>query len=190
MKKICAVILIAFSIGFGQENADEKKAEHSFIFEPDSLSLNIGETGIVTIKFVDSEGNLAKNPFYIYGTPRRTLESKPRISDSTGVAKVTIKAYKPGKLSLSVRSISQKREDRVMGSMPIEVPFPGLDRIVFNDPVSNVYVGTYVNYKTEVFDKANMKRTESEVLLSSSNTDVAYLDDYGNLVAKKSGKNN
>jgi len=188
MKKICAVILIAFSIGFGQENADEKKAEHSFIFEPDSLSLNIGETGIVTIKFVDSEGNLAKNPFYIYGTPRRTLESKPRISDSTGVAKVTIKAYKPGKLSLSVRSISQKREDRVMGSMPIEVPFPGLDRIVFNDPVSNVYVGTYVNYKTEVFDKANMKRTESKVLLSSSNTDVAYLDGYGNLVAKKSGK--
>ena len=75
-----------------------------------------------------------------------------------------------------------------MGSMPIEVPIQGLDRIVFNDPVSNVYVGTYVNYKTEVFDKANMKRTESKVLLSSSNTDVAYLDGYGNLVAKKSGK--
>ena len=33
-----------------------------------------------------------------------------------------------------------------------------------------------------------MKRTESKVLLSSSNTDVAYLDGYGNLVAKKSGK--
>ena len=72
--------------------------------------------------------------------------------------------------------------------MPIEVPFPGLDRIVFNDPVSEVYVGTYVNYKTEVFDKANMKRAESKVLLSSSNTDVADLDNYGNLVAKKSGK--
>ena len=75
-----------------------------------------------------------------------------------------------------------------MGSMPIEVPFPGLDRIVFNDPVSSVYVGTYVNYETEVFDKANMKREESKVSLASSNTDIADLDLYGNLVAKKAGK--
>lgn len=188
MNKTFAVILIALSIGFGQEDIDEKKAKHSFIFEPDSLSLNIGETGTVTIKLVDSEGNLAKDPFLIYAIPRRTLESSPRISDSTGVAKVIIKPFKPGKLSLSVRSITQKREDRVTGNMPIEVPFPALDRIVFNQPASNVYVGTYVNYKTEVFDKANMKRTESKVLLSSSNTDVADLDSYGNLVAKKSGK--
>ena len=188
MKKICAMILIASSIGFGQENDEEKKAKHSFIFEPDSLSLNIGETGTVTIKHVDADGNLVKNPFYIYGLPRRTLESTPRTSDSTGVAEVTIKVYKPGKLSINAFSLTQKREDRVTGRMPIEVPFPGLDRIVFNNPVSNVYVGTYVNYKTEVFDKANMKRAESKVLLSSSNADVADLDSYGNLVAKKSGK--
>ena len=188
MKKICAIALLVISVGFGQENGDEKKNKHRFVFEPDSLSLNIGETGTVTVKFVDVDGNLVKNPFYIYGRPRRTLESKPRISDSTGVATVTIKPYKAGKLSLSVRSISQKREDRITGSMPVEVPFPALDRIVFNDPVSSVYVGTYVNYETEVFDKANMKREESKVLLSSSNTDIADLDLYGNLVAKKAGK--
>ena len=188
MKKLCALILIASSIGLGQENVEEKKAKHSFIFEPDSLSLNIGETATATIKLVDSDGNLVKNPFYIYGLPRRTLESTPRMSDSTGVAEVTIKVYKPGKLSINAFTLTQKREDRVTGRMPIEVPFPGLDRIVFNDPVSEVYVGTYVNYKTEVFDKANMKRAESKVSLASSNTDVADLDNYGNLVAKKSGK--
>ena len=187
MKKISTILLLAFSISVGQEDADEKKAENHFIFEPDSLSLNIGETGTVTIKFVDSDGNVVKNPFYIYGRPRRTLESKPRISDSTGIATVTIKPFKPGKLSLSVRSISQKREDRVTGSMPVEVPFPGLDKVVFIDPVSSVYVGTYVNYQTEVFDKANMKREESKVTLSSSNTDIADLDPYGNLVGKKAG---
>ena len=140
MKKIYALVLFTLSVGFGQESDNENPAKHRFVFEPDSMSLNIGETGTVTIKFVDADGNLVQNPFYIYGRPRRTLESKPRISDSTGVATVTIKPYKAGKLSLSVRSISQKREDRVMGSMPIEVPFPGLDRIVFNDPVSSVYV--------------------------------------------------
>jgi hypothetical protein len=188
MKKLYLLLLITFSLAFGQENSEKKEAKNSFTFEPDSLSLNIGETGTVTIKLVDVDGNLSNNPFYVYGRPRRALESKPRISDSSGVAVVTIKAFKPGKLNLSVRSISQKREDRVMGNMPIEVPFPPLDRIVFNDPISKVYVGTSVNYKTEVFDKANLKRTESKVLLSSSNSDVAEFDSYGNLVAKKSGK--
>ena len=188
MTKICTIILLAFSIGVGQENADEKKAENYFIFEPDSLSLNIGESGTVTIKFVDPDGNVVQNPFYVYGQPRRTLESSPRMSDSTGVATVTIKPYKSGKLSLSARSISQKREDRVTGTMPVEVPFPALDRIVFNNPESSVYVGTYVNYETEVFDKANIKREESKVSLSSSNTDIADLDRYGNLVGKKAGK--
>ena len=97
MKKICAIALFAVSIGFGQENDDENKPKHRFVFEPDSMSLNIGETGTVTIKFVDMEGDLVQNPFYIYGRPRRTLESKPRISDSTGVATVTVKPYKAGK---------------------------------------------------------------------------------------------
>ena len=188
MKKLYILILMVFSIGFAQDKSEEKKAKHSFLFEPDSLSLNVGETGTVTIKLVDSEGNLANNPFYVYGRPRGALTSNPRISDSTGVAVVTIKAFKPGELSLSVRSVAKKRKDRVTGKMPVNVPFPPLDRIVFNDPVSKVYVGTSVNYSAQVFDKANLNRTESKVLLSSSNTAVAEFDNYGNLVAKKSGK--
>jgi hypothetical protein len=188
MKKLYILILMVFSIGFAQDKSEEKKAKHSFLFEPDSLSLNVGETGTVTIKLVDSEGSLANNSFYVYGRPRGALTSNPRISDSTGVAVVTIKAFKPGELSLSVRSVAQKREDRVTGKMPVNVPFPPLDRIVFNDPVSKMYVGTSVNYSAKVFDKANLNRTESKVILSSSNKAVAEFDNYGNLGAKKSGK--
>ena len=58
MKKLYILILMVFSIGFAQDKSEEKKAKHSFLFEPDSLSLNVGETGTVTIKLVDSEGNL------------------------------------------------------------------------------------------------------------------------------------
>lgn len=185
MKKLIAFVLITVSISLGQDAPEEKKLQ--FIFEPDSLSINIGETGTVKIKLVDGEGNLSNNPFYVYGRPRRTLESSPRISDSTGVATVTIKAYKPGKLSLAVRSIAKKRSDRVMGRIPIHVPSPPLDRVAFVDPVSKVYVGTSVKYTTEVFDQANLKRTE-KVNLSSSNNDVATFDSFGNLMVKKSGK--
>ena len=52
---------------------------------------------------------------------------------------------------------------------------------------SSVYTGTYVNYSTEVFDKANLKREDSNAVLSSSNTDVAEVDMLGNLYAKKPG---
>jgi hypothetical protein len=185
MKKLIAIVLITISFSLAQDAPEKKKLQ--FVFEPDSLSLNIGETGTVNIKLLDGDGNLSNNPFYVYGRPRRTLESSPRISDSTGVATVTIKVYKPGKLSLAVRSISEKRSDRVMGGIPIHVPLPPLDRVAFIDPASKVYVGTSVKYTTEVFDQANLKRTE-KVTLSSSNNDVATFDSFGNLMVKKSGK--
>jgi len=185
MKKLIAIVLITLSFSLAQDAPEEKKLQ--FVFEPDSLSLNIGETGTVNIKLLDGEGNLSNNPFYVYGRPRRALESSPRMSDSTGVVTVTIKAYKPGKLSLAVRSIAEKRSDRVMGGIPIHVPSPPLDRIAFVNPVSKVYVGTSVKYTTEVFDQVNLKRTE-KVTLSSSNNDVATFDSFGNLMVKKSGK--
>ena len=189
MKKIYSIVfLLSFSVLLGQPPGAQQNKDIKFVFEPDSLYLNVGETGSVTIKLVNAKGELIKNPFYVYGTPRRSLESQPRISDSTGVAKVTIKPYKPGKLSLAVRSISQKREDRVYDRMTVQVPFPPLDRIVLNGPFKTLYVGTTVRYTTEVYDKANLLRDDANVKLKSSKTNIAEFDDYGNLVAKKAGK--
>ena len=188
MKNIYLIVfLLSFNVLLGQPPSSQNE-NLKFVFEPDSLYLNVGETGSVTIKLVNADGELAKNPFYVYGSPRRSLESKPRISDSTGVATVTIKPYKPGKLSLSVRSISQKREDRVYDKMTVQVPFPPLDRIVLNGPSKKLYAGTSVRYTTEVYDKADLLRDDADVKLISSKTNIAEFDDYGNLVTKKAGK--
>ena len=188
MKNICLIVfLLSFNVLLGQPPSSQNE-NLKFVFEPDSLYLNVGETGSVTIKLVNADGELAKNPFYVYGSPRRSLESKPRMSDSTGVATVTIKPYKPGKLSLSVRSISQKREDRVYDKMTVQVPFPPLDRIVLNGPSKKLYAGTSVRYTTEVYDKADLLRDDADVKLISSKTNIAEFDDYGNLVTKKAGK--
>ena len=189
MKKIYSIVfLLSFSVLLGQPPGAQQNKDIKFVFEPDSLYLNVGETGSVTIKLVNAKGELIKNPFYVYGSPRRSLESKPRMSDSTGIATVTIKPYKPGKLSLSVRSISQKREDRVYDKMTVQVPFPPLDRIVLNGPSKKLYAGTSVRYTTEVYDKADLLRDDADVKLISSKTNIAEFDDYGNLVTKKAGK--
>ena len=105
-------LIFAPILVFGiQEKADEDSIR--FIFEPDSLYLHVGESAEITIRMVTADNKLTGTPFLIYGQPRRSLETYPRISDSTGFAKVKVKPYKPGALKLRTRSISIKREDRV-----------------------------------------------------------------------------
>ena len=181
MRKYKLVLLSLFHISsvYGQEN-------YKFEFGMDSLIMNIGESKEITIKLLDENGKLAQNPFYVFGE-RKTLSVSPRISDSTGIASVTLKAHKPGRLSLSTRTITVKREDRISANLIINVPAPPLDRIVFNQRPSKLYSGTSTPLSVEVFDEADLKRSELNVKLTSSNKDVAEFDILGNLETKKSG---
>ena len=181
MRKYKLVLLSLFHISsvFGQEN-------FHFEFGMDSLIMNIGESKEITIKLLDENGKLAQNPFYVFGE-RKTLSVFPRISDSTGIASVTLKAHKPGRLSLSTRTITVKREDRISANLIINVPYPPLDRIVFNQRPSKLYSGTSTPLSVEVFDEADLKRSELNVKLTSSNKDVAEFDILGNLETKKTG---
>ena len=181
MRKYTLVFLSLFHISsvFGQEKLH-------FEFGMDSLIMNVGESKEITIKLLDENGTLAQNPFYVFGE-RKTLSVSPRISDSTGIASVTLKAHKPGRLSLSTRTITVKREDRIRANLIINVPSPPLDRIVFNQRPSKLYSGTSTPLSVVVFDEADLKRSELNVKLTSSNKNVAEFDILGNLETKKSG---
>ena len=81
------------------------------------------------------------------------------MSDSTGVSKIVVKAFKSG--NLSIRAFARGvKGGYVSGKLDIEVPSPPLDRIVFVEPVDKVYTNTIVNFKAEVFDKANLLPTK------------------------------
>ncbi len=157
-----------------------------FEFGMDSLIINVGESKEVTIKLLNENGKLAQNPFYVFGQ-RKALSVSPRISDSTGIATVTLKAHKPGRLSLSTQTITVKREDRIRANLIINVPSPPLDRIVFNQKPSKLYSGTSTPLSVEVFDEADLNRSELNVKLTSSNKNVAEFDIFGNLETKKTG---
>ena len=148
--------------------------------------MNVGESKEVTIKLLNENGKLAQNPFYVFGQ-RKTLSVSPRISDSTGIATVTLKAHKPGRLSLSTQTITVKREDRIRANLIVNVPSPPLDRIVFNQKPSKLYSGTSTPLSVEVFDEADLNRSELNVILKSSNKNVAEFDIFGNLETKKTG---
>ncbi len=182
-----AVILLSLACIFGQE---EKTDTLRFVFEPDSIYLHVGEIGGISVKLVDDNGNLAHSPFLIYGQPRRSLEASPRISDSTGFATVKIKPHKPGNLKLRVRSVSVKREDRIYGSARVEVPKPELDRIVFQHIAPEYFSGSSFQLKTIVYDEAGLTRKDVDVSLSSSDEQIATVNQFGIVQTKKAGKVN
>jgi len=157
------IIMLPIIVLAMQQKADEDSIR--FIFEPDSLLLHVGESAEITIKMVTSNGKLTGTPFLIYGQPRRSLETYPRISDSTGFAKVKVKPYKPGSLKLRTRSISIKREDRTYGELKISVPKPKLKKIVFKISNDNIYEGTTIRLDPVVYDEANLIRDDVSVLL-------------------------
>ena len=184
IKKYLVLPLLFISIIMGQDKKNEK---FHFEFETDSIEIRVGESKEITIRLLDEEGKLAKNPFNVFGQ-RKALSVSPRLSDSTGVATVTLKAHRPGRLSLRTQTITVKRDDRIRSSLIVNIPAPPLDRIVFNQEPSKLYAGTVTAFSVEVFDKADLIRTELNVKLKSSNTTVADFDIFGNLETKRTGK--
>ena len=173
---------------FAQDKSEKNEDTLRYVFEPDSISLNLGETETVTIKLVDADGKLSNNPFLIYGQPRRSLKTDPRISDSTGIARVTIQPYKSGDLKLRTRSIAVKRIDRVYGTMKVHVPEPALKKIVFVNLEDELYSNTSFELKANVLDEANQLRSDQQVYYSSSNSKVVDINTIGILTAYKPGK--
>ncbi len=191
MNKYTATLLslIFTSFLFAQDEAVEEAEKDSlyFIFEPEELTIEVGDSARVRITLVNQNVENVENPFYIYGR-RRAITTNPRLSDSSGVAVVMVKAFKPGAHELSARSITKNREDRIRGTMPVEIPYPPLKSVTFVNPAENVYEGTTVSFKTVVHDEAGLVRKDAVVTLTSGEPRVADFDPFGNLSAKLKGR--
>ncbi len=188
LSQVFIVVTFSATILFSQEESEESSDSLYFRFVPDSIKLAVGDSATVSIQLLKNDGDLANNAFYTYGGQRGTLSVYPRISDSTGVANVLVKAYKPGDLSLNVRSVSSKRLDRVRDEMPVTVPYPPLARIEFDQSTTQLYEGTSVQFKAKVFDEAGLTRNETDLTFFTTNSSIAEFDDFGNLNAKSTGR--
>ena len=188
LSQVFIVVTFSATILFSQEESEESSDSLYFRFVPDSIKLAVGDSATVSIQLLKNDGDLANNAFYTYGGQRGTLSVYPRISDSTGVANVLVKAYKPGDLSLNVRSVSSKRLDRVRDEMPVTVPYPPLARIEFDQSTTQLYEGTSVQFIAKVFDEAGLTRNETDLTFVTTNSSIAEFDDFGNLNAKSTGR--
>ena len=150
--------------------------------------LNVGEVKEIEIKLLNKKNKLVDNPFYVYGQ-RKTLSVSPRISESGGIVKVNVKAHNPGRLLLTTQTVTVKRDDRVRGSLVINVPFPPIETVSFSQAPSKLYTNTTTDLSATVTDKAGLDRTaNTPVTYESSDESIASFDELNNLVTKKAGR--
>ena len=159
-----------------------------FDFGADSLEVNVGETKEIEIKLLNDKNKLVDNPFYVYGQ-RKNLSVLPRISESGGKVKVTVKAHNPGRLVLTTQTVTVKRDDRVRGSLVINVPYPPIEKVAFSQTPSKLYTNTTTNLSAKVTDQAGLDRTAGTlVAYKSSDESIASFDELNNLITKKAGR--
>ena len=70
----------------------------------------------------------------------------------------------------------------------VNVPYPPIEKVVFNRKPNKLYVGTITEFSVEVYDKSGLNRDELNVELKSSNSSIADFDAYGNLETKRAGR--
>jgi hypothetical protein len=161
--------------------------ELRFDFGSDSVEINVGETKEIEIRLLDQKNKLFDNPFFVSGQ-RKALSVSPRMSESTGKVKVTIKVHRPGRLTLTTQTVTVKRDDRVRGSLIINVPYPSIESVTFNQSPKKLFSNTITDLSAIVVDKAGLNRTGSvSVVYKSSDERIASFDDLNNLTTHKSG---
>ena len=169
--------------------------EYSFEFDPSSLELEIDEVADLTIELLDTDGNNVEQPFIVFISgrdSRRALTLSRRNSMDGGLLETQVQAHKSGNYELIARILSgpefdDEDEDQFQAVIPVVVSFPPLERITLSYHSDRIYTGTTVSIESEVYDAANILRSEEEVSMSSSDNEVASFDEFGNLTAHSSG---
>ena len=69
MKKITTILFLSITIILGQPPRSQN-SNLKFVFEPDSISLNVGESKALTVRLVDKDGKQAKGMFMVRGARR------------------------------------------------------------------------------------------------------------------------
>ena len=187
MNKLKLNILYAFLLLVNINLTASDNDSLYFQFDPDSVNIEIGDSIKVKVSLLKKDGSLSKNQFLLTGE-WRSVEVKPWISNSDGIANVQLKVFKPGSFNLNASSITDDRFKRVRGNLSIFVPAPPIEKVGFIDPPSIAYEKTRIKFLAKVLDKAGVSRNDIKPTFESSNNSIASFDDFGNLSIKQRGR--
>ncbi len=159
-----------------------QSAEYNALVSPESLTLAIGDSAQIDVQVVDKDGNVQDNiQTFVFSRNRKALAVDRQTRTVTAIAS--------GNHTVTAGGMIIKDGNRQFISKEIEVtvPYPPVASISFHNTPSKAYAGTSLQLAFDIVDEAGILRNNVPLNISSSNTAVASVDAFQNLVAHKSG---
>lgn len=150
----------------------------SLVIDPAVLTLEIGETTMLSAQLVDENGAVQEGQVTFFSRARRSLSVDRQTGELTAIRAGTFQVF------ASYRSLDGVR---YMESIRVTIPFPPLETISLEKAPAEMYKGTHVQIEAEITDMAGQKRTHVEVAFTSSDESIASVDRYGSVHARSNG---
>lgn len=157
--------------------AQQAGTDKEIVVEPSPIELNVDEELQLKATVRDANGNATQDTVIFFSRNRRSVAVTPN-----GL----LKAMEPGDFQLVAITVGP-REQRLTKSLNVKVAFPPVEQISLVERPNRVYANTTIPLQIKVVDSKGLTRENADVSLSSSNTDIASVDDFGQLKARKAG---
>ena len=175
------LILLGFLGSFCLVQA--QKAPFTLEVEPEAPRMQVGEELQLSVKVIDADGKVVKDPGLRFFSRGRKIVGADRSSGlltamDGGEAEVIVMYAGP----------SQKREDRIRKDITVTVAFPPIKEIRFADIPQKIYTGTHIPLATQVIDEKGNTRKDLVPQVISENIAIATTDAFNNLLPQSPGK--
>lgn len=170
------ILIVLFScvqFGYAQQSQNGKE----IIVEPSPIELNVDEELQLNATVRDANGNATQDTVIFFSRNRKSVAVT-----SNGL----LKAMEPGDFQLVAITVGP-REQRLTKSLNVKVAFPPVEQISLVERPNRVYANTTIPLEMKVIDSKGLTRENADVSLSSSNTEIAGVNDFGQLKARKAG---
>ena len=167
-----AAIVFSASAAVAQDAGGVKVARIDI--QPASLTIGVNDTAKLTASAFDDAGKKVDVAVLFFSSSRRNLSV-----DQSGL----VSAHNPGEY----RIIAAVRGDTIRGEARVSVRWPAIERIEIAATPAPHYAGTTIAYVARVQDASGADRSNVSLGWRSSNTDVASVDQFGQVTAHKSG---
>lgn len=178
-----ACLALLFTPALAQEEKEQSKEQaaepHSLRVTPEAVTLPVGESVQLEAEVLDVGGRPVKAQVFFFSRSRREVQV-------TREGKVT--ARRPGEFTVLARAIGSNRRGGPSAEVKVTIPFPKPDKIVFQNAQSELYAGTSVKMPAQVMDASGLEREDLKAAVTSSNPDVAAIDEFGFVTAMAPGK--
>ncbi|NGP89741.1 Ig-like domain-containing protein [Fodinibius halophilus] len=152
-------------------------SSYQIVLQPSTLSLEVDDTTTINGSILDPDGNTVQDSVAFYS---RNSKSVSVSSDGK------LKALKPGTFEIIAYAMAPN-DDRLTKKLTVDVAYPPVTDIKFVKMPKKVYTKTALSVAYKITDAKGFNRENVEVEFSSSNSNVAYVDQFERLQSKKPG---